>query len=211
MAAVARKQVRGKRLVAKVLNAALAEMARVGPEGLSIEDVAARADVNKTTIYRRWPTPRVLAREALLCASEASSSPPDTGNVRDDLAAFASRFRQIASSPDMQAVIRMRFAAQAQGNLATLASDLERKKHSRSKAMWRRAVARGELRRGIDTDLLHDIVVGALLYLVVFARSRSDAARLQRAMALILEGAVAPMCPVQGREASKRRPRARRS
>jgi AcrR family transcriptional regulator len=209
--AAARKQVRGKELVAKVLKAALAEMARVGPEGLSIEDVAARADVNKTTIYRRWPTPEVLAREALICASEATSSPPDTGCIREDLAAFATKFRQVASSPDMQAVIRMRFAAQAQGRLATMAGDLERKKHARSKAMWRRAVARGDLPKGTDTDLLHDVVVGALLYLVVFARSRSDAGRLQRAMKLILEGAVGPTRSVRGRATSRRGPRPRLS
>jgi AcrR family transcriptional regulator len=182
----------------------LAEMARVGPEGLSIEEVASRADVNKTTIYRRWPTPRVLAREALVCATEASSSPPNTGNIREDLAAFATRFRQIASSPGMQAVIRMRLATQAQGRLATLASELERKKHARSKAMWRRGILRGELPRGTDTDLLHDVVVGALLYLVVFASHRSDARRLRRAMTLILEGALGASRPAR-RPASRAR------
>ena len=78
----ARKQIRGDELVAKVFRATLAEVGRVGVEHLSIEEVAERADVNKTTIYRRWPTPEGLARAALACAAESNTSPPDTGSLR---------------------------------------------------------------------------------------------------------------------------------
>jgi AcrR family transcriptional regulator len=188
----ARKQVRGKQLVAKVMAATIAEMARVGAEGLSIEDVAARADVNKTTIYRRWPTPHVLARQAMLCASEISSAPIDTGSLRGDLSEWAHEFRRIATSPDMQTIIRMRFGAPARGRMSALTTDLEEKKHARSRAILRRAVKRGELPRGADTELLHDVVLGALLYLVVFSRKHSDVKRLERAVRLILDGALGP-------------------
>jgi AcrR family transcriptional regulator len=193
--AQARKQVRGKQLVAKVMAATIAEMARVGADGLSIEDVAERADVNKTTIYRRWPTPDILARQALLCATETSSTPLDTGCLRSDLIELAREFRRVATSPDMQTIIRMRFAAGTRGRLSTLTSELQEKKHARSKAILQRAVRRGELPKRTDTELLHDVVLGALLYLVVFSRKRSDEARLGRAMRLILDGA-APVARV---------------
>jgi AcrR family transcriptional regulator len=195
MAARAGKQVRGAQLVAKVMSATIAEMARVGAEHLSIEEVAARADVNKTTIYRRWPTPRALARDALQCASEASAIPLDTGSLRGDLSALAREFRRVATSPDMRTIIRMRFAGPVRGPFATLMSDLHEKKHERSRAIFRRAVARGELPRGTDTELLHDVVLGALLYLVVFAQKRSDAARLERAVRVILDGALSAKAP----------------
>jgi AcrR family transcriptional regulator len=203
MAARTRKQVRGKQLVANVMSATIAEMARVGTERLSIEEVAARAAVNKTTIYRRWPTPQVLAREALMTASEASACGPDTGSLRGDLAELAREFRRVTTSPDMQTLIRMRFAGPTRGSFATLMSELQEKKHERSKTILRRAVTRGELPRGTDIELLHDVVVGALLYLVVFANKRSDATRLERAVHVILDGAMAVR--------TSRRPRARRS
>jgi AcrR family transcriptional regulator len=190
MGAPARKQVRGEALVTKVLRATIAEIARVGAERLSIEDVAARADVNKTTIYRRWPTPEALARAALQCASEASASPPDTGSLRGDLSALAREFRRVATSPDMQTLIRMRFGGPPRGTWATLTRDLQKKKHERSRTILHRAVARGELPRGTDVELLHDVVMGALLYLVVFSGKRSNARRLERAVHLILDGAV---------------------
>ena len=108
-----RKQVRGKQLVARVMAATIAEMARVGADGLSIEDVAQRADVNKTTIYRRWPTPR-RARARRPCSAQPRRSPRpiDTGSLRGDLTEWAREFRRVARSPDMQTIIRLRFGTQ---------------------------------------------------------------------------------------------------
>jgi AcrR family transcriptional regulator len=186
-----RRQVRGEQLVARVLRAALAEMASVGPESLSIDDVAARARVNKTTIYRRWSTPRALATEALRVAAEGSSTPPDTGSLRGDLSALARNFRRIAASAEMRTILRMRFGAPARGCLGTLTSDLEAKKHAQFRQMLQRAIARGELPAGTDTRLLNDVVIGTLLYLVVLVPRRGDTARLERAMRLILDGATA--------------------
>jgi hypothetical protein len=74
--------------------------------------------------------------------------------------------------------------------MSTLTTDLEEKKHARSREIFRTALERGELPKGTDVELLHDLVVGALLYLVVFARSSSDSARLERAVRLILDGAL---------------------
>src|ERR1051326_8266077 len=67
-----------------ILSAALEELAEVGFEALSIEAVAARAGVGKTTIYRRWPSKMELALEAL---SMVHTEVPviDTGNFRDDI------------------------------------------------------------------------------------------------------------------------------
>jgi AcrR family transcriptional regulator len=185
-----RKQVRGELLVARVMTAALAEMARVGAESLSIEEVAARAHVNKTTIYRRWPTPSALARDALQCSLDTSSRSLDTGTLRGDIAAWVREFRDVATSRDMHTLLRLRFGGPVRGPFATLTKGLEKKKRARFTAILRRAIVRGELPRGTDTELLHDVLLGTLLYMVVFARRHSDARRLERALHLILGGAV---------------------
>jgi AcrR family transcriptional regulator len=197
----ARKQVRGEELVAKVLQAALHEVARVGVEHLSIEEVAARADVNKTTIYRRWPTPEGLARAALACAAEADSSPPDTGSLRGDLHEFARAFRRIATLPDMKTVLRLRWSGTANGPLARLTRGIQEKKHAQWKLMLKRGVSRGELPAGANVDLIYDVVVGALIYLVVLSPRRSDATRVGRAIDTILDGAL----QATGRPARRRR------
>ncbi|MGH2503871.1 MAG: helix-turn-helix domain-containing protein, partial [Ktedonobacterales bacterium] len=66
-----------------ILDAALELIAQEGIQGMSIEGVAARAGVGKTTIYRRWPNKDALALDAL-----RTVKPPivsfDTGNLRSD-------------------------------------------------------------------------------------------------------------------------------
>ncbi len=55
---------RSARVVRDVLRAAFELFAERGYGGLSIEEVSARAGVNKTTVYRRWPTKIDLLRAA---------------------------------------------------------------------------------------------------------------------------------------------------
>ena len=56
--------VRGAPIVRRTLAAAVDELGRVGYVDLRVEDVARRAKVNKTTVYRRWPTKEDLVRAA---------------------------------------------------------------------------------------------------------------------------------------------------
>src|SRR5215813_11601134 len=86
---------RSERVVRRVLAAALVELAHSGYAGFRMEEVASRAAVNKTTIYRRWPS-----RAALVTAlvdkmrTPIRESPlPDTGRLESDLIqAFKRRF-----------------------------------------------------------------------------------------------------------------------
>src|SRR5215469_12624114 len=63
----------------KILGAAAQVMAEKGINGLSIEEVAARAAVGKTTIYRRWPSRGRLALDAFLAEFGGQQVLPDTG------------------------------------------------------------------------------------------------------------------------------------
>ena len=69
---------RGRHVTDAVLDATLAELAAAGLEGLSVERVALRADVHKTTVYRRWPTRAALVAAALqgIAADVVGGAPP---------------------------------------------------------------------------------------------------------------------------------------
>src|SRR5260370_10613411 len=70
-----------------IIDATLELLAEEGFQGLSIEEVAARAGVGKTTIYRRWPSKDELVMEAI---RQVQIDVPaiDIGNFRNDLAAL---------------------------------------------------------------------------------------------------------------------------
>src|SRR5262249_24075462 len=88
MTAASRQQVRGWRVVEKVLEATLEELSDKGYGALSIEDVAARAGVAKTTIYRRWPAKADLALDAMRRVADSVVVVGDTGALRSDLIAM---------------------------------------------------------------------------------------------------------------------------
>jgi len=90
---------RSARVVHDVLDAVLAELAERGYALLSMEAVAQRAGVNKTTIYRRWPTKPELVLHALQELSIRSVAVPETGTVREDLIQTLRQLSTGMSSP----------------------------------------------------------------------------------------------------------------
>src|SRR5215831_11164328 len=75
-----------------ILDATVDLLAEQGFLGLSIEAVAARAGVAKTTIYRRWPTKDDLLMDAIACLKHAHPEPQGE-SLRDDLIDMISRMR----------------------------------------------------------------------------------------------------------------------
>ena len=68
-----------------ILTAAVELLAERGLAAMSIEEVAARAGVGKTTIYRRWPSKGLLALDAFVASFREEQPLPDTGTLRGDL------------------------------------------------------------------------------------------------------------------------------
>jgi AcrR family transcriptional regulator len=87
------------------LAATLGLLEEAGYAGFSVEDVAARAGVNKTTIYRNWPTRTALIVAAAEARSEALIENKPTGNPERDLVAFVGSVSRNATSPLGQALI----------------------------------------------------------------------------------------------------------
>ena len=183
------KQVRGDRLIAKVLEATIAELSRLGADSISVENVAERAGVNKTTIYRRWATPEKLVRDALLHIANEGIVVPDTGSLRSDVSKLIDMFHMVVASPHTHALIRMHLSGTMHGDLAALALSIHRQKDEQMKTVFVRAVARGELPPDTDVDLLYDTLVGTFFNLTFFRPERSSRARMEQAVDLILVGA----------------------
>src|SRR4051812_27075223 len=83
---------RSERAARAIIDATLALLAEEGGvTGVSIEAVAARAGVGKTTIYRRWPNKEALIIDALADLKEPFPAPRGE-SARDDLIAIARAF-----------------------------------------------------------------------------------------------------------------------
>jgi AcrR family transcriptional regulator len=85
----ARPPGRGAKARAAILAATLAELADAGYAALTIDNVARRAGVHKTTIYRRWGDRASLVADAVIDVAATSVPFPDTEDIDADLRRYA--------------------------------------------------------------------------------------------------------------------------
>ncbi len=192
-AAVARRPGgRSARVVSCVLRATLEELGRVGYGRLRIDDVAARSGVNKTTIYRRWPEKANLVCAALKTVGGPPGD-PDTGSLRADLIeSFRSSMRGWTTDRG-RGLLRVLAVERADDTVDRIARALRGRYETARRAMLARAIARGELPPATDTDLLLDVLTGAVLTRVRTRRGPLDPAWLSRVVDFTLAAArVAP-------------------
>jgi AcrR family transcriptional regulator len=97
---------RSARVKAAAIAATLTELAESGYSALSLESVARRAGVHKTTLYRRWGTREDLVLEAMLERAGEHISVPNTGSLRKDLFELARTAAANAASPEVAAMAR---------------------------------------------------------------------------------------------------------
>lgn len=183
-------QVRGERLVAKVLEATLRELSKVGYRALSIEIVAEQASVNKTTIYRRWPTKAELVRDAFLSMVDEVFQHPDEGSLRGDLIAFAKAIRDVSASEQGRGIFRVMAAESDSRELAEVMDVIKEQSICIPVEIVNRAVKRGEIPKGSDPELIVSCVVAPVLNWVQMDNIVVDDGRIEQVVTLVLEGAV---------------------
>ena len=181
---------RGLPVVRKVFDVTLQQLAQVGFERLSVPAVATGAGVNKTSVYRRWPTKSDLVRAALDFSMEHTREVPDTGALRSDLIAMARRTTAFIESPLGKGVLRMLFAEGAHPEVRHLAASMwDQEDHQVIHAVIRLAIKRRELPRNTDASLILFTVAGALLHRVVIEQKPISDAFVERVVDLVLSGA----------------------
>src|SRR5262245_29595150 len=102
---------RTARVRAAVLRAAGDTLARQGFGHLDLAEVAHRARVGKTTVYRRWGTPTGLVADLLADMAEQSLPRSDTGSLAGDLLANARLVQTTLSDPRQGALFKAVIAA----------------------------------------------------------------------------------------------------
>ena len=179
---------RSARVVSEVLRTALEELGRVGYAALRVEDVASRSGVNKTTIYRRWPTKAELVAAALRQWAEEPEV-PDTGSLRTDLLLMAERSVAMTASPLGQGLVRTIQAERTSPEVEALTRMLRNENRKRRVAMVERAIERGELPAGTNAMLVVEVVFATIYSRVITYRESADEVFLRSVIDLVLEGA----------------------
>jgi AcrR family transcriptional regulator len=149
-----------------ILSATLEELTEVGYEALSIEAVAARAGVGKTTIYRRWSS----KDELVIAATDTirvQVPVPNTGNLRDDLLTLARGALEVGIAYPRIQQLFTRTLSEVKSKpevFQVLVDRLIRPRIQGFIELVERAKARGEVRQDLETHLVLSIIMGPVVY-----------------------------------------------
>jgi AcrR family transcriptional regulator len=183
---------RSARVRTAVLAAAVEELAASGMAGLSIQAVARRAQVHKTTLYRRWGSREALVLEALRQQARENVPVPDTGDLREDLIRLATAAvrNAVANEPILRASISELAHNTA---VAEVTRQFWQERLALDGHIVHRAIERGEIPPGTDASAVIEGVLGPLhLRFLISGRPAS-----RRTIVCTVELVVRGLCDTQ--------------
>jgi AcrR family transcriptional regulator len=156
---------RSERARAAILDAAAELVLDKGPTAVSMDAVAERAGVSKATIYRWWPTKEALALDALYARWEPPET-ADTGTLRGDLLALLLPWvRLVRSRPYGRVIGTLITKAHSDPDFADqYLSRVVEPRRDAARALFDRAVERGEIPAGTSVEVALDLLYGALYH-----------------------------------------------
>ncbi|MFD8379764.1 TetR/AcrR family transcriptional regulator [Streptomyces sp. NPDC059679] len=167
-----------------ILGATRAALVELGWSKLTMGDVAARAGVAKTTLYRRWTNKSELVVDAVAALLDEQLELPDLGSLRADVEETVLRFAALLTRPEAGTSL-MAVVAEATRDEA-LRERIRTTIVNRQKRLVllgrERAQARGELPRETDpaaaartADMIFDVIAGAVMHRTLVSADPVDA------------------------------------
>lgn len=146
----------------RVLDAARTVYSDRGWSGFTVDEVARRAGVGKGSLYLRWPNKAALLIDAVRSAAPSVGN-INLGNLELDLREFARQWMAFVQSIEGYMTTRLLMDRQSNADLAEVIGQNDYPDYIRStRALVRRAIARGEIAPGIKPTLIADLVAGAI-------------------------------------------------
>ncbi|HEY4020584.1 MAG TPA: TetR/AcrR family transcriptional regulator [Pseudonocardiaceae bacterium] len=173
-----------------VLAATFAELAEHGYAQLTVEQIAQRSGVHKTTVYRRWGGVDGLLVDALGDASTIDWTPQDTGTLLGDLTAIGAELLAGFTDPVAGAVPTAVISAAFQSEAAAAAlRAFYADRYDRSATVVVRAIERGEIPAGTDGAEVIRACVAPLFHRLFVSREPVEEADVRRAAAAAVAAA----------------------
>ncbi len=181
---------RGPKVRAAVLAATLAELADTGYAALTIENIARRAGVHKTTIYRRWTDRESLVADVLGERIALDFPIPDTGSVQGDLCQLAQAFVAWVSGPTGGMIFAAVYSDAARlPGISDVRRELFEYGPRRAAVVIARAIERGELPAGTDPATVLRALIAPIYFRLTVTAEPVDPAAADQAAQIALAAA----------------------
>jgi AcrR family transcriptional regulator len=184
---------RSERCRQEVLDVVVDLVGEVGVERVTIEEVALRSGVAKTTIYRHWPSKQALVVEAAAtCLREVFT--PNSGDLRLDLITCFEGFIRSSRNARLDPVYPALLAASRHdAELARLLRHFQDERRVPVITVLQLAQARGDLPSDLDIQLAASLLIGPIMYHKVVLHEPVDRPFIEAVVDGVLTGIAAPV------------------
>jgi len=173
----------------QVVEATVAVLAEDGVAGFSVESVANRSGVARTTIYRRWGSSEALMLQALREElAPGARRADDTGSLRTDLMALLQDVTEFCSSEQGQGIMQTVFIQQGSPVIAAEARAYWAQRFDAAGEIVRRAIQRQELPDDTPERLLLELAVAPIYLRLFIVGEPVDDTYLEEVVQFILTG-----------------------
>jgi len=152
-----------------VLDAA-AELALEGTAGASVDGIAARAGVSRTTVYKWWPSAAAVLLEGLLERTHDTLEAPASATTREALGEYLAKLITLVRETPAGALLRGLTAASATDPAVghALIDDWLAPRRKAVVNLLVGGVRRGEVRAGLDYNSVIDVLFAPIYYRLVY-------------------------------------------
>ena len=173
-----------------ILDATKEILEECGFADLTIEDVARRAGVGKTTIYRRWPSKGTLVFEAFMVDFLELQPPPNTGTLRGDLlSALRAWIRTVRGTPTGRTLLGLLGEVERDPELAELWRDqFVAPVRAQHRIMFERGIERGEIPPSTDIEVAMDLLYGPAYHRLIQTQLSLSDEFAERVVDIIIRG-----------------------
>ena len=173
-----------------ILRSTLKLLQEAGFPDLSIEAIAADADVGKATVYRWWPSKAALVADAFSSSADAELRFPDTGSVRSDVIIQMKHLVRILRGRRGRIVAALIGGGQSDPELIEAFRDrFMMPRRQEAYGILRRGIARGELPQDLDLDVTLDTLYGALYMRFLIRQTGLTEEYVDDLVSLVMDGA----------------------
>lgn len=187
---------RSTKVVTAVRQALFDLLAERGLNGVEIPEIALRAGVNRTTIYRRWPTKAALLLALMLEEMRVRVPTPNTGCFQTDLEQMLKGIASILADPAIRSIFFF-LSSRVDPEAARVKSAFWEQRFADSGEIVTRAVMRGELPKDVSPRVILELAAAPLLYRILILGTSVDDRTIRQMAAWVARQDVKGFPPLQ--------------
>ncbi len=184
---------RSARVRAAVLEATVLELGEFGWRSLSVDRIAARSSVHKTTIYRRWGSADRVVLDALLERGSEGIPIPDTGDLGDDLVGLGRSIAAGITDSIGRALAAAIISEPDSPTIQRLADAFWSQRFEEARVIVDRAIGRGEVAASVDAGQIVETVAAQVWFRIMMRRGAVTDSWLKEIVDAVVTGLPRPL------------------